>query len=177
MHVSTILFSLMAVAVSAKPVKYTIPSSLKAASASNCTLPGKYIVSNFTQYMNSEDGTKNTTSFHYEDPDTGISTNCSSDASSTPTGAAGNRWPCENPNVEFIYQTTNIAGLTVVEVACPGSKPQFEASDLVDLSVDCEDIDSATTCTQMGGPVNGEFDSLEPTPQSPPPSSRRRRAH
>ncbi|KAI1500117.1 hypothetical protein F5X99DRAFT_387718 [Biscogniauxia marginata] len=175
MHATTILFSLMAVAVSAKSLKYTVPSSLKAAAASNCTMPAEYMIHNFTTYTDKADSTKNTTSFHFVDPGTNISSHCLSDSSSKPTGAASNRWPCENPNVEFIYQTTGIVGLTIIEIACPGSKPQFEASDLVDIKLECQDSDSETTCVQTEKSVDGEFDSLQPTPQSPP--SRRRRTH
>lgn len=111
------LFGLLAAPAAAKTLKYAVPSKLLAA---NCTMPADYTVSNFTVYTDAVDSTKNNTSFYFADASTGINTFCSHNSTSKPSTVGSNRWPCDDPNIAFIYQTTGAAGLTMIEVACPG---------------------------------------------------------
>ncbi|KAI1649731.1 hypothetical protein F4815DRAFT_453984 [Daldinia loculata] len=156
------LLGLLAVPATSKALKYAIPVSLK---ATDCTFPANYTVSNFTIYTDRTDSSKNSTSFLFDDPRTGINTSCSRNSTSKLSGS--NRWPCDDSNVAFIYQTTGIAGLTLIEAACPGNVPQFEASGLIRPDLACTNSTSGTTCVAKQSPIVGDFDSLEP---APPPS-------
>ncbi|KAI0135425.1 hypothetical protein F4814DRAFT_444245 [Daldinia grandis] len=157
------LLGLLALPAASKALKYAIPMSLKATS---CTFPANYTVSNFTIYTDRTDSGKNNTSFLFDDPSTGINTSCSRNSTSKLSGS--NRWPCDDSNVAFIYQTTGIAGLTLIEAACPGNVPQFEASGLIRPDLACTNSTSGTTCVAKQSPIVGDFESLEP---APPPSS------
>ncbi|KAI0383933.1 hypothetical protein F5Y04DRAFT_250036 [Hypomontagnella monticulosa] len=162
MHAITLL-GLLAGPVAAKALKYTVPSKLLAA---NCTMPADYTVSNFTVYTDTVDNTKDNTSFYFADASTGINTSCSHNSTSKPSTVGSNRWPCDDPNVAFIYQTTGVAGLTLIEVACPGNVPQFEASGLTTPDLACTNSTSGSTCVAKQSPIAGDFDSLQPAPQS-----------
>jgi len=114
------LFGLVAAASASRALHYAVPSVLKAA-ASNCTLPGEFVVTDFTTYKGK---TKNTTSsvcFGFLDPDTQIKTTCERNETSIPSGPSKNVYKCDNPYVSFVYQTTGIAGLTLIEKVCPGT--------------------------------------------------------
>ncbi|KAI2629836.1 hypothetical protein GGR54DRAFT_586577 [Hypoxylon sp. NC1633] len=111
------LFGLLAGSATSKALNYAVPVSLK---AMDCTMPANYTVSNFTIYTDRVDSAKNYTSFHFTDAGTGIDTFCGRNSTSKPMFTGSNRWPCDSPNVAFVWQTTGIAGLTVVESACPG---------------------------------------------------------
>ncbi|CAJ2501689.1 Uu.00g045420.m01.CDS01 [Anthostomella pinea] len=168
MQSSIILLSLMAAAASAattKALHYAVPTTFKAA-ASNCTMPADFAVSSFEIYTDKTDASKNTLEFQYVDADTDLYTMCRKNSTSKVTGSGGNRYPCENPHVFFIYQTTGIAGLTVIEEACPGNSPAFEASGLVKPELKCTDTYSGTTCLSEDSPMIGDFDSFEPAPPS-----------
>ncbi|KAI1415930.1 hypothetical protein F5Y13DRAFT_155691 [Hypoxylon sp. FL1857] len=160
MHATT-LFSLLAVSATSQALKYAIPSRV---ANTNCTYPANFTVSNFTDYTDRVDNTKNITSFYFADAGTGINTFCSRNSTSKSTAANANEWPCDNADVSFIYQTTGIAGLTVIELACPGITPRFEASGLVTPDLACTNSTSGTTCTTKQSPVQGEFNSFEPAP-------------
>ncbi|KAI1481695.1 hypothetical protein K445DRAFT_315093 [Daldinia sp. EC12] len=160
MHAVTLL-GLLAIPAVSTALKYAVPMSLK---ATDCTFPANYTVSNFTIYTDRFDSAKNSTSFIFDDPSTGINTNCSRNSTSKLHGS--NRWPCDDSNVEFIYQTTGIAGLTLIEAACPGNVPQFEAAGLVRPDLACTNSTSGTTCVAKQSPIVGDFDSLQPAPPS-----------
>ncbi|KAI1134555.1 hypothetical protein F5Y05DRAFT_398352 [Hypoxylon sp. FL0543] len=160
MHATT-LFGLLAASATSEALKYAIPSRL---ATTNCTYPVNFAVSNFTDYTDRIDGTKNITSFSFADTDTGISTSCTRNSTSKPSSVNSNAWPCDNADVSFIYQTTGIAGLTVIELACPGVTPQFEASGLVTPDLACTNSTSGTTCAAKQSPILGEFSSFEPVP-------------
>ncbi|KAI1107528.1 hypothetical protein F4804DRAFT_297264 [Jackrogersella minutella] len=162
MHTIT-LFSLLAASATSNALKYAVPSNIKVA---GCTYPANYTVSDLTISTDEVDSDKNITSFHFADPGTGIDTLCSRNSTSKPSSVSSNRWPCDNQKVSFIYQTTGIAGLTMVEVACPGSTPQFEASGLVTPNLTCTNSTTGSTCVAKQSPILGEFDSLQPTPPS-----------
>lgn len=104
--------------VTSRTFKYALPANVEA--TAGCILPGEFEVSSFTIYTDSLDDSKNTTSFHYSDADTGIDTSCQQNSTSLSTSSgAAQRWPCDNANVEFIYQTTSgVPGLTILEKAC-----------------------------------------------------------
>ncbi|KAI0841987.1 hypothetical protein F5Y06DRAFT_292808 [Hypoxylon sp. FL0890] len=155
------LFGLLAVSATSEALKYATPSRL---ATTNCTYPVKFTVSNFTEYTDRVDSTKNMTSFYFADTGTGISTFCNRNSTSKPSSVNSNEWPCDNSDVLFIYQTTGIAGLTMVELACPGITPQFEASGLVRPDLACTNSTSGTTCTAKQSSISGEFSSFEPTP-------------
>ncbi|KAI8960911.1 hypothetical protein F5Y11DRAFT_247315 [Daldinia sp. FL1419] len=161
MHVLALL-SLLAVPVTSKALKYAVPVSLK---ATDCTFPANYTVSNFTIYTDRFDSAKNSTWFLFDDPSTGINTSCSRNSTSKLSGS--NRWPCDNSNVAFIYQTTGIVGLTLIEAACPGNVPQFEASGLVRPDLACTNSTVGTTCVAKQSPIAGDFSSFEPAPPTP----------
>jgi hypothetical protein len=115
------MFSVVAIGLLAKIVAsstlYKMPETMEV--QDDCTLPGNYTIENFTTFASKTNGSSNATSFHYVDSGTGIDTFCeqnSTSKSSSSTGATP-RWPCDNPNVEFIFQTP---GLTIIEAACPG---------------------------------------------------------
>ncbi|KAI0141068.1 hypothetical protein F4776DRAFT_613895 [Hypoxylon sp. NC0597] len=116
MYVLT-LFGLLAVPATSEALKYAIPSRL---ATTNCTYPANFTISNFTDYTDRVNNTKNITSFYFADTGTGISTFCSHNSTSKPSPANSNEWLCDNTDVSFIYQKTGIAGLTVIELACPG---------------------------------------------------------
>ncbi|KAI1208905.1 uncharacterized protein F4807DRAFT_429907 [Annulohypoxylon truncatum] len=161
---TAILFGLLAASATSYALKYTVPASLKA-TAVDCVYPANYTVTNFTVFTNAADSAKNVTSFYFADAGTGINTTCSHNLTSKPSSVGTNRWPCDNSNVSFIYQTTGVAGLTMVEVACPGSTPQFEASGLITPNLTCTNSSSASTCVAKQS-ILGEFDSFEPAPPS-----------
>ncbi|KAI1082761.1 hypothetical protein F5B20DRAFT_530225 [Whalleya microplaca] len=165
MHAIIPLFSLLAGTAASKSLKYAIPATV-AATASNCTYPADFQVANFTTYADKADGSKNTTSFHFTDGETGIDTACGSNSTSKPSINGTNRYPCDNPLVAFIYQTTGMAGLTLVETACPGNVPQFEAAGLISPELDCTDSDTGSTCVAKQATITGDFGSLEPAPSS-----------
>ncbi|GAW22885.1 hypothetical protein ANO14919_124310 [Xylariales sp. No.14919] len=167
MHAPTALFSLVAVASASKPLRYTVPSSFKAA-ASNCTLPAEFEVTDFTTVTN-KNGTLNTVCFQFSDPDTKIQTICQRNSTSAASGPSKNIYGCDNANIAFIYQTTGVAGLTLTERACPGgSNPQFEASGLVTPGLDCADTPSGTICHAEQKSLQGDFDSFQPIPSTAP---------
>ncbi|XDG06467.1 hypothetical protein ABKA04_006082 [Annulohypoxylon sp. FPYF3050] len=159
------LFGLLAASATSLALKYTVPTSLKA-TAVNCVYPANYTISNFSVFTDAADSTKNVTSFSFADAGTGIKTTCSHNSTSKPSSVGTNRWPCDNSNVSFIYQTTGIVGLTLIEVACPGSTPQFEASGLIKPNLTCTNSTSSSTCVAKQSPILGEFDSFEPAPPS-----------
>lgn len=115
-------FALVGLVVSmaaSTPLKYKIPANMKV--AADCTMPSEYTVSDFSSYTNRSNQT--TVSFAYVDSATGINTRCARSPSSKPHNtnpSLASRYACDNANVEFIYQTAGVAGLTVVEAACPG---------------------------------------------------------
>ncbi|KAI0013480.1 hypothetical protein F4779DRAFT_397610 [Xylariaceae sp. FL0662B] len=167
MYAIITLLSLLTGTATAKTLKYAVPASM-AAVANNCVYPADYEVANFTTYTDKVDGSKNTTSFHFTDSDTGIDTSCTSNSTSKPSINGTNRYPCDNPAVAFIYQTTGMAGLTMIETACPGNSSQFEAAGQVSPKLDCTDSDSGSTCVAGESPITGDFTSLEPAPRPPP---------
>lgn len=117
MRFSTIVVGLLAeIAASA----YVRPVQMETAD-DDCTLPATYTIANFVTFTDKLNGALNTTSFSFADTDTGIATACqrnSTSAFTTPNGGTA-RYYCDDKNVEFIYQTTGIAGLTLIEKACP----------------------------------------------------------
>ena len=189
MHSIRLVLGLMVGVVTSKTFKYTLPSSVEA--TADCTLPGEFEISDFKVYTDFVDNTKNTTSFHYSDVDTGVDTSCqqNSTSKSTNTGAA-QRWPCDDANVEFIYQTTTtgVSGLTLIEKAClercvlPSSlcltsrkthgfvltancsSTSLEASGLVKPDLICTNTTSSSTCTGKQSPLPGDFTSISPAP-------------
>lgn len=116
MYAATLL-GLLAGAATSEALKYDVPTSIK---ATNCPLPANYTVSDFTIYTDTANNTKSATTFSFSDPSTGIETFCSRNSTSKPSATGTNRWPCDNSMVAFIWQTTGIAGLTMIEQACPG---------------------------------------------------------
>ncbi|EMR62056.1 hypothetical protein MGN70_005344 [Eutypa lata] len=165
MHSIRLVLGLMVGVVTSKTFKYTLPSSVEA--TADCTLPGEFEISDFKVYTDFVDNTKNTTSFHYSDVDTGVDTSCqqNSTSKSTNTGAA-QRWPCDDANVEFIYQTTTtgVSGLTLIEKACLESSTSLEASGLVKPDLICTNTTSSSTCTGKQSPLPGDFTSISPAP-------------
>ncbi|KAK8048856.1 hypothetical protein PG994_010586 [Apiospora phragmitis] len=116
---SVAFVGLMASTVASTPLKYKIPANMKV--AADCTMPSEYTVSNFSAYTDRSNQT--TVSFTYADTATGISTHCERNPASKPHNtnpSLASRYACDDANVEFIYQATGVAGLTVIEAACPG---------------------------------------------------------
>ncbi|KAI1828634.1 hypothetical protein F4861DRAFT_535052 [Xylaria intraflava] len=169
MHVIPVALGLMAAtSTAAKALHYTIPSSFKAV-ASNCTLPAEFVVANFATYTDNGNGSSNTVSFEFIDAGTNIQTTCCRNSTSKPSGPGGNRYACDDPSIAFIYQTTGIAGLTLVERVCPGqSGPQFETSGLVTPALDCTDTASGKICDAKQKSLQGNFSSFEPVPPAAP---------
>lgn len=121
MHFSAIVIGLWAeIAASAliRPVELAATDD-----QDECVLPATYTISNFVTVGDKYNGTHNATSFQFVDTDTGITTSCEQNSTSTSTSPNGGtaRYYCDDTNVEFIYQTTGIAGLTLIEKACPDS--------------------------------------------------------
>ncbi|KAI1866105.1 uncharacterized protein JN550_007794 [Neoarthrinium moseri] len=112
---SAVLVGLLAEVVAS--AAYSVPVEMIA--EADCTLPAQYTIGDFTTFGDKFNGTSNTTTFHFTDSATGIDTSCQRNSSSksiTPGRGSTPRWPCDNSNVEFIYQAN---GLTVIEAACP----------------------------------------------------------
>ena len=115
---SVALVGLMASAVASTPLKYKMPANLKV--AADCVTPSEYSVSGFSVYTDRSNQT--TVSFAYADSATGINTRCERNPASKPHNTnpgLASRYACNDANVGFIYQTTGVAGLTVIEAACP----------------------------------------------------------
>ncbi|RYO89048.1 hypothetical protein DL764_008626 [Monosporascus ibericus] len=114
----SLALGLLAGVATSKTFKYAIPAGTKA--TEGCTLPGEFEISDLTVFTDNVDNTKNMASFHFTDVDTGIDTFCQRNSTSkSASPGTAQRWPCDNPNVEFIYQTSGIPGLTLIEKACP----------------------------------------------------------
>ncbi|RYO91244.1 hypothetical protein DL762_002230 [Monosporascus cannonballus] len=119
----SLTLGLLAEVATSKTFKYTIPAGMKA--TEGCTLPGEFEISDLTIFTDNIDNTKNVTSFHFTDVDTGIDTFCQRNSTSkSASPGTAQRWPCDNANVEFIYQTAGIPGLTLIEKACPENQLQ-----------------------------------------------------
>ncbi|KAK6078139.1 hypothetical protein SCUP515_04569 [Seiridium cupressi] len=161
MRFSMIVAGLLAEIVAS--ATYNVPVEMDA--TDDCTLPAEYTISNFVTLGDSSNGTLNTTSFHFTDSDTGIDTACqknSSSVSTNPNGGAA-RYYCDDVNVEFIYQTTGIAGLTLIEKACPdsASSTKYEASGLTQFNLTCTDTTDGRLCSS-NQTITSEFTSLNP---------------
>ena len=122
MYAFPVLACLTAAVSASKALHYTVLSSLKATAASNCTLPAEFTVTDFTYYTDKANDTLGAVNFKFSDPDTKIETTCQRTSDSTASGPSKNRYECDNANIAFIYQTTGIAGLTLIEKACPGGR-------------------------------------------------------
>ncbi|KAK7924900.1 hypothetical protein PG985_006954 [Apiospora marii] len=158
------LVGLMASMAASTPLKYKIPATMKV--AAGCTMPSEYTVSEFSSSTDRSNQT--TVSFAYVDSATGINTRCERNPSSKPHNtnpSLASRYACDDANVEFIYQTGGVAGLTVVEAACLGSSSSmFEASALVPFNVTCASTPTGKNCTSNPAQVTEEFTSLQPRP-------------
>ncbi|ORY66438.1 uncharacterized protein BCR38DRAFT_484067 [Pseudomassariella vexata] len=158
-----VLVGLLAGSATSKSLKYTIPASMKL--ADDCVTPGEYEIANFITFAGLANGTSNTTSFYFTDVDTGISTCCQRNSTSTPSTPNPNltpRWPCDNTAVEFMYQAN---GLTVIEAVCPGNTAtNFEASGLTTFDLDCTTTSKGTSCVSKESLVADNFTSLQPRP-------------
>ncbi|KAI1202068.1 hypothetical protein F5X97DRAFT_287915 [Nemania serpens] len=162
------LFSLMAAASASKALHYTVPSSFKAV-AKNCSMPAEFTVTNFTTYTDTKDNSSDTVSFDFNDPDTQIRTTCQRNSTSIPSGPSKNKYACNNTDISFIYQTTGVAGLTLVEKACSGGTSlEYEASGLVTPELNCTATYNTTLCHAKEASLQGDFDSFEPIPPKPP---------
>ncbi|KAK7952156.1 uncharacterized protein PG986_007884 [Apiospora aurea] len=161
---SVAFVGLMASTVASTPLKYEIPASMKV--SADCNMPSEYTVSDFSAYTDRSNQT--TVSFAYVDPATGINTHCERNPSSKPHNtnpSLASRYACDDANVEFIYQTTGVAGLTVIEAACPESGASaFEASSLVPFNQTCGSTPMGRNCTSNPSDITDEFTSLQPRP-------------
>ncbi|RYP49634.1 hypothetical protein DL768_004676 [Monosporascus sp. mg162] len=126
----SLALGLLAGVATSKTFKYAIPAGIEA--TEGCTLPGEFEISDLTIFTDNLDSTKNVTSFHFTDVDTGIDTFCqwNSTSKSASPGTA-QRWPCDNTNVEFIYQTSGIPGLTLIEKACPENPYEMRLKSVI----------------------------------------------
>ncbi|KAI1333375.1 hypothetical protein F5Y16DRAFT_12255 [Xylariaceae sp. FL0255] len=159
-------FSFVAAVTATQFPRYEVPSGL-IADASCTTLPTRFVVSNFTTNSVVAGTGPSTVSFAFLDPDTRIQTWCSRNSTSQATGPSKNIYPCDNSAVSFVYQTTGIAGLTLVEQACPSQSPaQDEASGSVNLHLVCTNTTTSSNCVARPSSINGTFSSFEPIPQS-----------
>lgn len=184
MKFSAIIVGLLAeIAASA----YNIPIHMEV--ADECALPSEYTISNFVTYADKLNGTLNATSFHFTDSETGIDTACQKNSTSSSTSPNGGtaRFYCDDTTVEFIYQTTGIAGLTVIEKACPDryvllrpclgsldvmltrqcsdAATKYEASGLTQFNLTCTATFQGTLCSS-NQTVSGEFTSINPVTSS-----------
>lgn len=87
----------------------------------NCAMPAQFTISNFMTFSDKSNGTVELTSFNFADAGTNITTACQQNSTSVSTSPNGGtaRYYCDDENVQFIYQTTGIVGLTMIERACP----------------------------------------------------------
>ncbi|KAI0176192.1 hypothetical protein GGR52DRAFT_349676 [Hypoxylon sp. FL1284] len=161
MYYTTLLSLLVLPAMSKAFKAYSAPFSLQ---AKDCILPANFTVSNFTIYTDSTDSSKNYTKFSYSDAATGIDTLCRHDSASKP-GTTANSWPCDNQNVSFIYDAAKpTPELSLIEIACPESGGNFEATGSVYPNMTCTNSTSDSTCIAQQGSTTGVFVSLEPMP-------------
>jgi hypothetical protein len=117
MRFSTVVAGLLVEIAGTAALSLPLDLSKMLASTGSCEYPANYTVADFTIFTPSN-GTANTTSFHFTDVGTGVDTICQRNESSqsvTPTPGATERWPCDNTDIEFIYQYN---GLTLIEAAC-----------------------------------------------------------
>ncbi|KAI1840639.1 hypothetical protein JX266_013146 [Neoarthrinium moseri] len=157
---SAVLVGLLAEVVAS--AAYSVPVEMIA--EADCTLPAQYTIGDFTTFGDKFNGTSNTTTFHFTDSATGIDTSCQRNSSSksiTPGRGSTPRWPCDNSNVEFIYQAN---GLTVIEAACPESttSTKFEAAGTTAFNLTCTNKYDGTFCTSALSTVTNNFTSFEP---------------
>ncbi|KAH6648470.1 hypothetical protein BKA67DRAFT_693800 [Truncatella angustata] len=164
MHFSTIVVGLLAEIVAS--ASYNIPVEM--AVADTCAMPSEYTITNFVTFGDKLNGTLNTTSFHFADSETGIDTSCtknSTSATSSPNGGTA-RYYCDDATVEFIWQTTGIAGLTVIEKACPeNGSSKYEVSGLSQFNLTCTTTYDGTLCSSSQT-TTGEFTSLNPVTET-----------
>ncbi|KAI1431070.1 hypothetical protein GGR50DRAFT_698355 [Xylaria sp. CBS 124048] len=168
MHVTAITLGLiMATTSAAKAVHYTLPKNVKI--ASNCSLPLDFEVSNFVTFKSKADASLDYLHFDFVDQGTNIHTACARNSTSKASGPGENRYTCDNANVAFIYQTTGITGLTLIEKACPGGSPdQYEASGLIQPQLACSNATDAQLCFAKQPSTSGVFSSIDAAPPARP---------
>ncbi|KAK6189387.1 hypothetical protein LQW54_013313 [Pestalotiopsis sp. IQ-011] len=130
-----------------------------------CTLPAQFTISNFMTFGDKSNGTVELTSFDFADAGTGITTACQQNSTSVSTSPNGGtaRYYCDDENVQFIYQTTGIAGLTMIERACTDSDStsKYEASGDAQFNLTCTTTYEGKTC-RSNGTTTEDFSSINP---------------
>lgn len=119
-----ILASVPSALGAAHALKYSPPAALmaKVMADDDCSFPASYEVRNFAGQSNDSSSTLGLFDFEFKDPDTKVETVChfnESSESSTPS-APNPRYPCENEDIEFIWEN-DIKKLWLIEGVCPGS--------------------------------------------------------
>lgn len=103
---------------------YSPPAALmaKVMADESCNFPANYEVLDFAGQSNVNSSTLESFDFEFQDTDTQVTTLChfnESSESTTPTGPRP-RFPCENGDVEFIWEN-DVKKLWMIEGICPGS--------------------------------------------------------
>ncbi|ETS87630.1 hypothetical protein PFICI_01458 [Pestalotiopsis fici W106-1] len=159
MRYSTLVVGLLAEIASSA---FVAPVEL---AASACTLPSEFTIKSFTTFSEQTNGTYDSISFHFTDAGTGIDTSCEQNSTSVSTSPNGGtaRYYCDDENVQFIYQTTGIVGLTMIEKACPDSDSgaKYEASGNAQFNLTCTSAYGGQTCT-TNVTTTEEFSAINP---------------
>jgi hypothetical protein len=119
MRTNIVVACLLVGVAQSKVTSYAIPTSLE--NADDCAYPSDFEISDFKVSTDLVKGSTAFATFRFVDAETGIDTSCQNNANSKSdsSGSSAQRWPCDNPIVEFIWQRNQ---LTLVEQACPGSR-------------------------------------------------------
>lgn len=103
---------------------YSPPPALmsKVMASDDCAFPGSYEIHNFAGQSNDTGSTLGSYDFEFKDPNTKVTTLCHFNSSSEPTPSSRPtpRYPCENNDVQFIWET-DAKKLWMIEGICPGS--------------------------------------------------------
>ncbi|KAI4602750.1 hypothetical protein KJ359_007968 [Pestalotiopsis sp. 9143b] len=130
-----------------------------------CAMPAQFTISNFMTFSDKSNGTVELTSFNFADAGTNITTACQQNSTSVSTSPNGGtaRYYCDDENVQFIYQTTGIVGLTMIEKACPASDTttKYEASGTAQFNLTCTTTYEGKTC-RSNGTTTEDFSAIDP---------------
>jgi len=159
-----ILASVPSALGAAHALKYSPPAALmaKVMADDDCSFPASYEVRNFAGQSNDSSSTLGLFDFEFKDPDTKVETVChfnESSESSTPS-APNPRYPCENEDIEFIWEN-DIKKLWLIEGVCPGSDgdADYEASGSTILRLTCEKGGKCSTNSTLH---SADFTNISP---------------
>jgi len=164
------LFAAAALPAVAYSIPLTPPKEFVA--DASCTSPESFVIEQFEVWTPAAGNNRSTIiNFGYWDNSTDIQTVCHFNGTSKNVAGPGltARYPCDDPTVEFIWQSST---LTMIEAVCPQSNPStpLEAAGEVTPTLACvatsynSTFSSGFDCFAEETSIPANFTSLEPTP-------------